>query len=328
MQRLVKTMMTLIRCPKLLERTFRLPVVCVENITTTPPCTSRALFSSWISTRKTTAGNASVGPTGHNDWYQSLPLHQRSFSSGQVSGSDHHAFFQQQLEELNAERNFLFGPSSGGEDDSQSLMDEGNRLKEQQQQQQQQSWEASQKQKDELAATSFSVIPGGDDFDAELEELHAERQALFQFTSQEMTAWQSHSGQSIQTSTLPSELFKEIAQARAAADKEEALLSSSTMDPKGDRAVPSSSGSLRSQPHHHHEAFSHVSRDGQSIHMVDVGPKKVTTRIATAQSKVFLPPEVLQAFHLKDEGGDTAEMVGPKGPIFATAKLAGIMAAK
>jgi len=51
--------------------------------------------------------------------------------------------------------------------------------------------------------------------------------------------------------------------------------------------------------------------------------KDVTRRVAVAESKVVFPPEVLEAF-----SANTNEMVGPKGPIFATAKIAGIMAAK
>lgn len=55
--------------------------------------------------------------------------------------------------------------------------------------------------------------------------------------------------------------------------------------------------------------------------MVDVGGKAVTRREAVAQALVKLPPEV--RVHLKD-----GEINGKKGPVFQTAILAGIMAAK
>ena len=55
--------------------------------------------------------------------------------------------------------------------------------------------------------------------------------------------------------------------------------------------------------------------------MVDVSHKAVTRRSATAQSVVFLPPEVQAAFH---EG----ELMTPKGPVFHTAIIAGVLAAK
>jgi len=55
--------------------------------------------------------------------------------------------------------------------------------------------------------------------------------------------------------------------------------------------------------------------------MVDVAAKAVTQRTATARSIVSLPPEVLA--HLSEGGIDSK-----KGPVFQTAIIAGIMAAK
>jgi len=55
--------------------------------------------------------------------------------------------------------------------------------------------------------------------------------------------------------------------------------------------------------------------------MVDVGGKEVTLRVAVAEARVKLPPEVAQALH--DSGHRTK-----KGPIFDTAIIAGVMAAK
>ena len=55
--------------------------------------------------------------------------------------------------------------------------------------------------------------------------------------------------------------------------------------------------------------------------MVNVGAKPATRRIARARALVDLPPPVLAA--LKD-----GELHGKKGPVFATAIIAGTMAAK
>src|SRR5579872_7482131 len=55
--------------------------------------------------------------------------------------------------------------------------------------------------------------------------------------------------------------------------------------------------------------------------MVDVGAKEVTHRIAEAEARVWLPSEVARA--LKASGHRTR-----KGPVFDTAILAGVMAAK
>ncbi len=55
--------------------------------------------------------------------------------------------------------------------------------------------------------------------------------------------------------------------------------------------------------------------------MVDIGEKKVTKRIATARSTVILTDEILTLLE-----GD--EIQTKKGPVFQTAIIAGVMAAK
>ena len=55
--------------------------------------------------------------------------------------------------------------------------------------------------------------------------------------------------------------------------------------------------------------------------MVDVGAKDVTLRSALAEARVRLPPEVARA--LRDSGHRTK-----KGPVFDTAVIAGVQAAK
>ena len=66
--------------------------------------------------------------------------------------------------------------------------------------------------------------------------------------------------------------------------------------------------------------LSHLDEKGNPT-MVDVGEKQVSRRVATARAIVSLPEEVLA--HLT---GD--ELQTKKGPVFQTAILAGIMAAK
>ena len=55
--------------------------------------------------------------------------------------------------------------------------------------------------------------------------------------------------------------------------------------------------------------------------MVDVGAKPVTRRTARAQARVQLTPEASALF-------DGEELHSKKGPVFQTASLAGVMAAK
>ncbi len=67
-------------------------------------------------------------------------------------------------------------------------------------------------------------------------------------------------------------------------------------------------------------AFSHIDAQNRPT-MVDVGEKVVTRRIATAESRVLFPAEVATA--LREQGFSTS-----KGPVFQTAIIAGVMAAK
>ena len=66
--------------------------------------------------------------------------------------------------------------------------------------------------------------------------------------------------------------------------------------------------------------FTHLDDQGKPK-MVDVGGKDITQRIAVAQSKVLLPQQVIALFNNND-------ITTKKGPVFQTAILAGIMAAK
>lgn len=66
------------------------------------------------------------------------------------------------------------------------------------------------------------------------------------------------------------------------------------------------------------DSFSHLNEQGHA-HMVDVTDREITTRSATTSGKVLLSSAVVL---LLREGGI------PKGDVLATARIAGIMAAK
>ena len=67
-------------------------------------------------------------------------------------------------------------------------------------------------------------------------------------------------------------------------------------------------------------SFSHIDQHSRPT-MVDVGDKAVTKRTATAETRVRFPADVAAA--LRKQGFSTA-----KGPVFSTAIVAGVMAAK
>ena len=68
------------------------------------------------------------------------------------------------------------------------------------------------------------------------------------------------------------------------------------------------------------ESFSHLDESGNP-RMVDVGPKAITQRSARAQCLVHLGAQVLSQLQGQD-------WQSPKGPVFQTAILAGVMGAK
>ena len=67
-------------------------------------------------------------------------------------------------------------------------------------------------------------------------------------------------------------------------------------------------------------SFSHLS-DNNSPNMVDVSGKAATPREARARAVLSLPPQIAECFI-------DGDIRGPKGSVFDTARLAGIMAAK
>ncbi len=68
------------------------------------------------------------------------------------------------------------------------------------------------------------------------------------------------------------------------------------------------------------KTFTHLDESNQP-HMVDVTDKAITRRSATARAVVRLTPEIMAQF-------DGRELQSAKGPVFHTAILAGIQAAK
>ena len=66
--------------------------------------------------------------------------------------------------------------------------------------------------------------------------------------------------------------------------------------------------------------LTHIDGKGNA-RMVDVGDKAVTKRTATAEARLLLPPAIQNLF-------DGRDLHVAKGPVFQTAVIAGIMAAK
>ena len=71
--------------------------------------------------------------------------------------------------------------------------------------------------------------------------------------------------------------------------------------------------------------FTHVNTESNKPQMVDVSNKAVTSRIAHARCYVDLPPSVISKLQTE---ANTKELFSKKGPIFTTAIIGGVMAAK
>jgi len=74
--------------------------------------------------------------------------------------------------------------------------------------------------------------------------------------------------------------------------------------------------------------LSHVCPDSNRPKMVDVSDKAVSSRTAHARAVVLLPPEVWALFAGTQQSDGATEFTSKKGPVVATAIVAGTMAVK
>jgi len=163
-------------------------------------------------------------------------------------------------------------------------------------------------------------------WEREMEEMKEEREALFGFTDSEKDAWSNASGHTHKQSFLDS--INEARLVHFDIEESSSIVHSAT-SPSIDIEISNSfsSHALDNSKNQQNTVLSHLTPDGESVKMVDIGDKQATQRIAVAQSTLIFPPEVARTFQVSPSS-DGKEILGPKGPIFATAKLAGIMAAK
>lgn len=101
------------------------------------------------------------------------------------------------------------------------------------------------------------------------------------------------------------------------------------MRSRGGKIVQNRGGKIVRSHSRSASSLSHVSEDGKLPKMVDVSGKTASVRRAHARSTLTLPPAVMQELTKGGAGGgQPTEVTGPKGPVFATAIIAGVMGAK
>lgn len=161
------------------------------------------------------------------------------------------------------------------------------------------------------------------DIELTMEEMNQEREISYGFTKEEKNAW----GGKSQNASLNKDFMHAVKEAR----KAKALYDKSLEEDVEEKSITFAKQSYRKYSKRRQESeietvtqpFTHLNQSGDQVTMVDVGHKTVSRRVAVARSTVVFPPEVMDAFDITN-----GEMIGKKGPIFATARLAGIMGAK
>ena len=234
--------------------------------------------------------------------YSSTSYNQHKVSDGgSADTADVHSLYNDQMIEIQSERESIFGkeseddPSNQSPDLSQTAKSYFTSSNDDSTQQ-----SLQQPTRDDTKTPQFRP-PNWNA--GEYEAASAERDALYDFSDEEKSAWSSNNG----TETLSSlHMLKIREMIRHAPDE--------TAD---------SDTSKISETTTQQTSFSHLTPQGDGVSMVDVGHKVSSRRVATARSVVVFPPEVMSAFKVNNN-----EMVGPKGAIFETAKVAGIMGAK
>ena len=176
----------------------------------------------------------------------------------------------------------------------------------------------------------------------QMEDLKEERQALFGFTQDEQESWMQAASHGHKHS---SSWMEQIHQARRQQKEEEEDSSEPNAPSGGPTTVvepnhndKQQEQSVVSQPFTHLQSpnttntSTNQEEESWSIHMVNVGSKPCTERLAVAESRLVFPEHAWEALTTTTTTTTMTttptDLVGPKGPIFTTAKVAGILAAK
>lgn len=222
--------------------------------------------------------------------------------------ADLHSLYHDQMKEIQSEREAIFGTTDDDASDSPDLSQAAKSYFTSKENTAQPpslppSSAPSEPTIDSTPQPQF--LPPGWNSKEEIEAAYEEREAIYDFSDEDKTSWTNNNAGTSQIK--PSHIHFIQESIKEARTKEE----TNTQQQQSSSASPS--------------PFSHLTPQGDGVSMVDVGHKTASHRVALARSVVVFPPEVLSAFQVNDS---KSEMVGPKGPIFETAKIAGIMGAK
>ncbi|VEU35721.1 unnamed protein product [Pseudo-nitzschia multistriata] len=246
----------------------------------------------------------------------------RAFSDrGRKTGEEHHALFREQLADLHREQQGFGLPATDTADQRAGGPVSPPPLSSGDLEGQLEDWNTEQVEVFGEPLSDRTDGKGGEE--AALVPGDCDREARYGFTAEERASW----GRPAPDPAEMRAVLEGVAHARRAEVNPSLQPQAAASEGGAGRSSGIPPPGCHDDRHEdHHGSFTHLSGDGTSIHMVDVGAKAVTTRTARARSEVWLPPSVVEALGVGN--ASDSELVGPKGPIFATARIAGIMAAK
>lgn len=257
------------------------------------------------------------------------------------TGSDYHKLYQEQIQELEKERSELFGTSDDDNNDydannksntTSSPMDEMKK-----------SIDEMNREREEIYNFSKEEKQAWGNMTASSTSNNSPTTTTTTSTVSDASNTTTHTNHPVNHKLSP-ELMNSIHQAREAKERYEAEIAKETESKVNEMIQNMNHPNNKEQQkeivqEENNPIFTHLNKSGEEVSMVDVGDKTVSKRVAIARSSVWFPPEVMEAFGLEYDVDETdtatgvsqsssSDVVGPKGPIFATARIAGIMGAK
>jgi hypothetical protein len=296
----------------------------------------------------------------HSSTSSFLSKHNSDGSSTLSSSSDQHKLFLEQMTELNQERQELFGL-----DDAQNNIKGTDRTSNHNNDNDDYNnhppFDSMNNNHNQLQSLSPKSKK------EEMEDIYQEREQIYNFTKEEKLAWgritmnpnsknhpshfqQRHSPAFMdaiqkareakalldeQIENEKRETLKELIDNGNYINKEDDQQQINAVDANANNHDDKNNNNNNTMNNENNEIFTHLNEKGDEVSMVDISDKNVSKRIAIARSSVLFPQEVMDAFGLKstctnddNNNNNNNDIIGPKGPIFATARLAGIMGAK
>jgi len=161
------------------------------------------------------------------------------------------------------------------------------------------------------------------EFLKQIQEMNEERETLFNFSEEEYSSWSEEGKKPIIVSEEEPVTIPDVPQ--SSIWEEMSKSTQTTPTPSLSSLTPPPSSTTQSQIPNP-QPFTHLNPTTNQIRMVPITHKKHTIRVASATTTVHFPPQVSALLKLSEN--NLYDATTPKGPIFSSAQIAGIMAVK